>query len=210
MFYTLSSKFLIKNATTKDFLYIFLSGSVGYIAIHWYLHKHNIKLDYVKYIYYFMVIDLAVSYYIINNNTKRLVKLEKENSKNNDISKSKEINTQKIEYTPEEKLLILRRMQEARQMQLRNKLNNEQRIEVIDENINYDVNNEENIENDEALECKKSIFTKSDEESKESEESKNTKNSKDEEKENKELVKVKKKTTEDMEDTELPLYKSNK
>lgn len=201
MFYTLSSKFLIKNATTKDFLYIFLSGSVGYIAIHWYLHKHNIKLDYVKYIYYFMVIDLAVSYYIINNNTKRLVKLEKENSKNNDINNSKEINTQKIEYTPEEKLLILRRMQEARQMQLRNKLNNEQRIEVIEE---------ENIENDEALECKKSIFTKSDEESNETEESKNTKNSKDEEKENKELVKVKKKTTEDMEDTELPLYKSNK
>ncbi len=109
MFYTLASKFLItKVSTPRDYLYIFIAGSVGYVILHWYLHmekQEGIVEKVREYLYYAMVIDVITAYVLI---TMYPSKSDKEN--NNEDTQN---NEQPREYTPEEKKTLMQRMQEG-------------------------------------------------------------------------------------------------
>ena len=60
MFYTLVSRTIItKISTSRDYLYIFILGSVLYVLLHWYLHmeeRNGIVEKVREYLYYAMVI----------------------------------------------------------------------------------------------------------------------------------------------------------
>ena len=189
MFYTLVSKKFIKNIRTqRDYLYIFLTGSIGYISIHWYLNMDNqtgIKQTVRNYLYYIMILDAFVAYSIIRINTKTQQEL-----------KTEEVSKPNIEYTPEQKMLILQKMQEARQLQQQK--HKEQLIKQSDEKEN----NEE--DNNDVKDSKPSIFTKSEESNDESSNKKTSSSSK-----KKETVKVVKKVSENVDDTEIPVYKNS-
>lgn len=91
-----------------------------------------------------------------------------------------EDNNNVVEYTPEQKMLILQKSREARQLQQQQ----QQHKEKLQE------------ENEEVIDAKPSIFTKSEESS-----------SKDSTSKKKDTVKVVKKVSEPVDDTEIPVYK---
>jgi transcriptional regulator of acetoin/glycerol metabolism len=188
MFYTLVSKKFIKNIRTqRDYLYIFLTGSIGYISIHWYLHMDNqtgIKQTVKNYLYYIMILDAFVAYSMIRMNVKT-----------HHVSNTEEVSKPNIEYTPEQKMLILQKMQEARQLQQQK--HKEQLIKQTDEKENK-------AEANDVKDSKPSIFTKSDESNEESSNKKTSSSSK-----KKETVKVIKKVSENVDDTEIPVYKNS-
>jgi len=184
MFYTLVSKSYIKNIKTpRDYLYIFLAGSIGYISIHWYLHMDNqtgIKQTVKHYLYYAMILDAFVAYSMIRMNIKSL----QQETNEEDIQKPN------VEYTPEQKMLILQKMQEARRIQQQT---HKEQSAPTDEKEN---------END-VKETKNTIFTRSDESN---EESSNKKTSSSKQKNN---VRVVKNVSENVDDTEIPVYKNS-
>lgn len=112
MFYTLASKLLIKDSSmNRDFLYVFLAGSVMYVALHWYLHLDNRAgiVEHVKrYLYYAMAIDLGVAYVL----TRYFAPAPQEEDEDKDKEKDKR------QYTDEEKKIMMARMQEARRQQM--------------------------------------------------------------------------------------------
>lgn len=112
MFYTLASKLVIKGGGKRNFLYVFLVGSVLYVAVHWYLHMEQKRSGFInkikQYLYYAMAIDLAVAYVLT-------VMLSSPKTEEEPEPKKK----QKKEYTDEEKRAIMARMQEAKRHQMR-------------------------------------------------------------------------------------------
>lgn len=113
MFYTLASKLLIKGPVQgREFLFVFLAGSVMYVALHWYLHldqKTGIVEQVKKYLYYAMAVDLAVAYVMVSF----FAPAAKTEDESDDKPKTKR------EYTDEEKKAIMARMQEARRQQMK-------------------------------------------------------------------------------------------
>jgi hypothetical protein len=114
MFYTLVSRTVItKINSPRDYLYIFLLGSVGYVVLHWYLHmdkREGFTEKIREYLYYAMVIDAITAYVLMVMYPSK--SSDKKNDKTDDNEESKE-----KEYTPEQKKAILQRMQEARRFQ---------------------------------------------------------------------------------------------
>lgn len=114
MFYTLASKFLIKGSPqSRDFLTVFLAGSVMYVALHWYLHldeKTGIVEQVRKYLYYAMVVDIITAYTL---SVFFASPVEDKDESVEDKSESKK------QYTDEEKKAIMAKMQEARRQQAR-------------------------------------------------------------------------------------------
>lgn len=175
MFYTLVSKSFIKQInSTNDYLYIFLAGSIAYVCIHWYLNIDNqtgIKERIKNYFYYIMMLDGIIAYTMLKIYAKKMTKETEEQQEDNNV----------IEYTPEQKMLILQKSREARQLQ------QQQHKEKIQE------------ENEEVKESKPTIFTKSEESHEET--------SKDSTSKKKDTVKVVKKVSEQVDDTDIPVYK---
>ncbi|VBB17847.1 hypothetical protein YASMINEVIRUS_310 [Yasminevirus sp. GU-2018] len=116
MFYTLVSRSLItKINTPRDYFYIFLIGSVGYVALHWYLHmekREGIVEKVREYLYYAMVLDMITAYVLMMLYPAKSDKKSEEN----DDSKDKESSNEE-QHTPEQKKMIMQKMQEARRMQ---------------------------------------------------------------------------------------------
>lgn len=95
----------------RDFLYVFLAGSVMYVALHWYLHLDNRAgiVEHVKrYLYYAMAIDLGVAYVLTRYFAPALQEEDEDKDKEKD----------KRQYTDEEKKIMMARMQEARRQQM--------------------------------------------------------------------------------------------
>lgn len=92
-----------------------------------------------------------------------------------------EDNNNVVEYTPEQKMLILQKSREARQLQQQQQQQHKEKLQE---------------ENEEVIDAKPSIFTKSEESS-----------SKDSTSKKKDTVKVVKKVSEPVDDTEIPVYK---
>ena len=95
----------------RDFLYVFLAGSVMYVALHWYLHLDDRAgiVEHVKrYLYYAMAIDLGVAYVL----TRYFAPAPQEEDEDKDKEKDKR------QYTDEEKKIMMARMQEARRQQM--------------------------------------------------------------------------------------------
>jgi len=119
MFYTLVSRTIITKITTpRDYLYMFIIGSVGYVVLHWYLHmdkRDGIVEKVREYLYYMMVFDMVTSYVLM---TLYPVKSGKPdvNDDEKDENDGKNNNTQP--YTPEQRRSLLQKMQEARRLQL--------------------------------------------------------------------------------------------
>ena len=117
MFYTIVSRTIItKVETSRDYLYIFIVGSIGYIALHWYLHmevKNGIMEKLREYLYYIMVVDMMTAYAM---NIFYPVKSGK--PIDTQLSDDKTDNGKHVQYTPEEQKMIMARMQEARRLQL--------------------------------------------------------------------------------------------
>jgi len=114
MFYTLVSRTIItKINSPRDYFYIFLIGSVGYVILHWYLNMDEAEGIMGKirdYLYYVMVIDAITAYVLMIMYPAKTDKIiEKDND--NDESKEEE------QYTPEQRKAILQRMQETRRLQ---------------------------------------------------------------------------------------------
>lgn len=113
MFYTLASKLIIKGPVEgREFLFVFLAGSVMYVALHWYLHldqKSGIVEQVRKYLYYAMAVDLAVAYVLVTF----FAPAPKSEDKDDEKPKTKR------EYTDEEKKAIMAKMQEARRQQMK-------------------------------------------------------------------------------------------
>lgn len=114
MFYTIVSRTIItKINTPRDYFYIFLLGSVGYIVLHWYLHmdkREGIVEKVREYLYYAMVIDIITTYllmvfYPVKSDKKDIEDTQKQSDEN------------EPEYTPEQKRAIMQRAQEARRLQ---------------------------------------------------------------------------------------------
>jgi hypothetical protein len=215
MFYTLASRFLITKITSpRDYLYIFLAGSVGYVALHWYLHmdKRNGFTEKIReYLYYTMVIDIITAYTLMT-----MYPLKSDKKINNEENNQ---NNAEQQYTPDQRKALMQRMQEARRLQqMRHK-------ELIDPPPNHGLpkqnskavkNNESDKSKtqckDENGEAKRSIFTKSDE-SRESVPSDDSESNGEPEQPKDILVKGKKKEeTEDgdVDDTEIPIFESKK
>jgi hypothetical protein len=111
MFYILTSKFLIKKQCERDYLYIFIVGSIFYILIHWYLNKEirGGTVDKIRnWIYAIMALDAALTYFItkiFQNN----VKVEDEDE---------ETNTRKDEgLSQEKKQLMIKKLEQAKKLQ---------------------------------------------------------------------------------------------
>jgi len=117
MFFTIVSRTVIsKINTSRDYFYIFLIGAIGYIVLHWYLHmeiREGIVEKVREYIYYLMVIDAVVAYVLMVMYPPKTDKKE-EDKTNDDDKNDKEAVT---EYSPDQKRLLLQRMQEVRRMQ---------------------------------------------------------------------------------------------
>lgn len=113
MFFTVASKLLINvQPRDREFLTVFIAGSVMYVALHWYLHldlKSDMIESFKKYLYYVMMIDLATAYVYCTY----FVPPPKELDDNDVITKTKR------EYTDEEKKIIMAKMQEARRQQMK-------------------------------------------------------------------------------------------
>ena len=111
MFYTLVSRSIItKINTSRDYLYIFLIGSVGYVILHWYLYKEKqegLAEKIREYLYYTMVFDALITYVLM---IMYPVKSEKpiENTDENYNEES---------HTSDQKKMIMQKMQDARRMQ---------------------------------------------------------------------------------------------
>ena len=146
-------------------------------------NQTGIKQTVKNYLYYAMILDAFVAYSMIRMNSKT------QESTTGEVSKPD------IEYTPEQKMIILQKMQEARQLQQQK--HKEQIIKQSDEKENKE---EPNAVKD----SKPSIFTKSEESNEESSNKKTTSSSK-----KKETVKVVKKVSENIDDTEIPVYKNS-
>lgn len=155
MFYTLVSKTLITNISSpKDYLYIFIIGSIGYIALHWYLHmdeKEGIFEKIKENLYYAMVVDMIVACVMVT------MYPTKKNDKNKiDQDKPTENNS----ITNEKERFLLQRMQEARRLQ-----------QMKQKDFAKTQKKENSF--DQHIDGKRSIFSKSDE-SKESKDSKDS------------------------------------
>ena len=212
MFYTLVSRSLItKINTPRDYFYIFLIGSVGYVILHWYLHmdkREGIIEKVREYLYYAMVLDVITAYVLMKMYP---AKSDKKNTDDNEETKD----STEDQYTPEQKKAIMQKMQEARRLQqMRQK-------QLADQNQTK----EQPVDNpkqdcDEIKEVgdsgKRSIFTKS-EESKESNESESETQAQDGEKDKTDNIKATSRTQPDIkvkgkkkdseiQDTEIQVY----
>lgn len=237
MFYTLVSRTIItKINTPRDYLYIFLIGSVAYVIIHWYLHmekREGIVEKAREYLYYLMVFDAIVAYALM------MLYPTKDAEKDNDVDESNDKENKDEPYTADQKKVIMQKMQEARRLeQLRQKHLAETQVQAQTQAQTQTQTQEQNVgksaipdkpQNKESDDVpgKKSIFTKS-EDSKESHETeeddeededepkpdikvKGKEKEKEREKPNekiKERVKEKKKESE-IEDTEIQVFEAN-
>ena len=129
MFFTLVSKLLLRGpAKNRDFLLVFILGSVMYVALHWYLHleqKSGIVEQVKKYLYYTMAVDMIIAYIMVTFFSKQIdeqTDADDNNSNNsNNISPNPDENKNKPkrEYTEEEKMIIMAKMQETRRQQMK-------------------------------------------------------------------------------------------
>jgi len=114
MFYTLVSRTVITKITTpRDYLYIFLIGSVGYVILHWYLYmekREGIVEKVREYLYYAMVIDAITAYALMILYPAKTDKKNLEKTNDNE-------ETQEPPYTAEQRKAILQKMQETRRLQ---------------------------------------------------------------------------------------------
>jgi hypothetical protein len=194
MFYTIVSRTIItKVETSRDYLYIFIVGSIGYIALHWYLHievKNGIMEKLREYLYYIMVVDMMTAYAM---NIFYPVKSGK--PIDTQLSDDKTDNGKHVQYTPEEQKMIMARMQEARRLQLQKENAEQNNNKEVDKNkVSVMPSKEENRGDCDS--GKKSIFTKSDDSSNDDEEETNGENK------SKEPIKKEK----SIEDTDIPIY----
>lgn len=202
MFYTLVSRTIItKIDNPRDYLYIFVIGSVGYVVLHWYLHmeKREGIIERVRgYIYYAMVLDAIVAYVM-------MIMYPPKKKVNPNINDKNNVERPQQQFTAEQKKVLLQRMQEARKMQQLYQKEQEKQEDIKEEKIIKESKNENGENNNEGDGCKKSIFTKS-EESLDEKESNHT-----DKKTNVKLNnKVKNTTCPEIEDTEIPLFEEDK
>jgi hypothetical protein len=119
MFYTLVSRTIITKITTpRDYLYMFIIGSVGYVVLHWYLHmdkRDGIVEKVREYLYYMMVFDMVTSYVLM---TLYPVKSGKPDVSDDEKDENDGKNNNTQPYTPEQRRSLLQKMQEARRLQL--------------------------------------------------------------------------------------------
>jgi hypothetical protein len=218
MFYTLVSRSLItKINTPRDYFYIFLIGSVGYVILHWYLHmdkREGIIEKVREYLYYAMVLDVITAYVLMKMYP---AKSDKKNTE--DTGETKDSNED--QYTPEQKKAIMQKMQEARRLQqMRQKQLADQNgsdPQNLTKEQQSDIPKQDGDEMKEAGDSgKRSIFTKS-EESKESNESESETQAQDGEKDKTENIKTISRTQPDIkvkgkkkdseiQDTEIQVY----
>lgn len=115
MFYTLVSRTAItKINTPRDYFYIFLLGSLGYVILHWFLHmeqRDGIVEKVKEYLYYAMVIDIITAF------TWMAISPAKTDKKPEDVESKGQQEQESQQYTPEQKKVIMQRMQEARRLQ---------------------------------------------------------------------------------------------
>lgn len=122
MFYTLVSRSIItKINTPRDYLYIFLIGSIGYVILHWYLHMDKCEgfLEKIReYLYYAMVVDAITAYALMlmyPPNSKQNTR-EKTSSENESADAERK-GKNEPQYTQEQSKAIIQNMQEARRLQ---------------------------------------------------------------------------------------------
>jgi hypothetical protein len=115
MFFTLVSRTIItKIRTPRDYLYIFLIGSVGYVALHWYLHmekRTGITEKIRSFLYYALVLDIITAGTLL---VMYPVKT-KEDENTKDTSSNETEN--KEEVTDEQRRVMMQKMQEAKRLQ---------------------------------------------------------------------------------------------
>jgi hypothetical protein len=144
-------------------------------------NQTGIKRTIKHYLYYAMILDAFVAYSMIRMNTNSIQQEPNEE----DIPKPN------VEYTPEQKMIILQKMQETRRLQQQE---HKEQADQTDEK-----ENDNNVKN-----TIQSIFTKSEESNEELSNKKTTSSSK-----KKETVKVVKNVSENVDDTEIPFYKNS-
>jgi hypothetical protein len=225
MFYTLASRFLIKKSGDKDLLYIFLAGSIFYIALHWYLNMEDRSgmIGTVReYLYPMMIVDGLTAYTLL-----KVMPVQSADSEDQSENKQDE---SVQSPTEEQKRLILQKMQEQSKQQL--KMRENMANELVTQNNN---SNQKPVTNQlpstpatgsaqVSEKSKPTIFSKSDsvkeEEDKDStsddlEETEKAENPKDETKksEDKQNIRVTKKNENkknESNDTEIPIYNVSK
>ncbi len=216
MFYTIVSRTIItKINTPRDYLYIFLIGSVGYIALHWYLNmekRSGIQDKLREYLYYIMAIDIVTAFTLMTMYPGKQDTSKGLGQKNNEDNEGGE-----QQYTAEQRKVIMQRMQEARRLQqMRQKEFEQQQKSNERSNDKKEDNNDlPNVTSRDAHsgENKKSIFTKS-EEVRESNEDENEETDEENEEKNKKDLKVKNKKRESKEesaeDTDIPIFEGQR
>src|SRR5579872_245129 len=129
MFYTLVGKAVITKITTpRDYLYIFIIGSIGYVVLHWYLHmdKREGFIEKIReLLYYAMVIDAITAYMLTpvatptNENAEISDHNDRETPNHNHNNSSRNVPETDQQYvlTPEQRKLISMKTQEVKKMQ---------------------------------------------------------------------------------------------
>lgn len=239
MFYTLVSRSFITNINcSRDYMNIFLIGSVGYIILHWYLYsekKEGITEKIREYLYYMMVIDIVTSYVLVTFYPSKSSK----HIDNSDEQKNIAHSPSQSQPSPEERQLMMQRMQNMKRLQQQKiKESMQKENDVTGEreqgspeqksNPSTPVNNEtpnssdqqdqgpnsassldKKIKEDEEKQPKKSIFSKSEESRDELDTKESDKSKKSYDAQAKTDIKIKKKDTE-VSDTELPIFDGTK
>ena len=123
MFYTIISRLpvITQDKSDKKFFKIFLTGSIIYILLHHYLYSMNkiTFLDQFKgYLYYAMIVDLFVAYFL----TKNLNDSENNDNEESDQKNSQQDNSQhgvlnQNNYTLAQQHAIMRNLEEERRLQ---------------------------------------------------------------------------------------------
>ena len=107
MFYTLVSRSIItKINTSRDYLYIFLIGSIGYVILHWYLHMDKctgILEKTREYLYYAMVVDAITAYALMTFYPPSSKPIKKTSSENEEVKNEPQ-------YTQEQSKAIIQNM----------------------------------------------------------------------------------------------------
>jgi len=110
MLFTVLSKTLFKNANcTRAYLYLFLTGMIGYILLHHHLNSYRrtgLRKTVNKYFYYIISIDFVIGAYYVRCVLNRKRKESSDNKKEN-------------QYTKEQQLQIAKNLELAKRLNQR-------------------------------------------------------------------------------------------
>jgi hypothetical protein len=116
MFYTIVSRipFILNDKSNSKLLKIFILGSVLYILLHYWLNRNSrgsLIDKYKGYLYYIMMVDFTVSYFLLKLSKPIVETNEEEEEEENSIKQKQLLLNQMQQYKQMEEMQKLQQLQ---------------------------------------------------------------------------------------------------